>query len=148
MTKAIQQEALTAVLARRWQQACQKLEQLADALPAGQMDSRPVDGTRTAAEVLRHVAFWNQYVADTLRGKPADDTGNELPAEKYSTKASIIEALQRSAEDVAGALREQPTPPDSKTVELIMSFVEHVSEHYGQLVVYTRLKGIVPPASR
>jgi uncharacterized damage-inducible protein DinB len=34
------------------------------------------------------------------------------------------------------------------TTELMISFIEHNCEHYGQLVVYARLQGIVPPASR
>jgi hypothetical protein len=37
-------------------------------------------------------------------------------------------------------------PPNA--AELWMSFISHSSEHYGQLVVYYRLNGIVPPASR
>jgi uncharacterized damage-inducible protein DinB len=32
--------------------------------------------------------------------------------------------------------------------EMLVTFIEHNSEHYGQLVVYARLNGIVPPASR
>ena len=35
-----------------------------------------------------------------------------------------------------------------EAAELLVSFIEHNCEHYGQLVVYARLSGIVPPASR
>jgi uncharacterized damage-inducible protein DinB len=37
---------------------------------------------------------------------------------------------------------------DLKTIEMLATFIEHTTEHYGQLVVYARLNGIVPPASR
>lgn len=148
MTAGIQQqEALTAVLSRRWEQVCRKAAALTEAIPADQFNSRPKEGIRTCGEVLRHVAFWNQYVADTLNGKQADDVTNELPAARYSTKVSILEAFQRTSADVSLALRQHAGPLDLKATELVMTFVEHTSEHYGQLAVYARLMGIVP-ASR
>jgi hypothetical protein len=113
-----------------------------------EVDSRPLAGIRSFSEVLRHVAFWNQYVADTMNGKKADDAGNELPLARYSTKQSVLEAFRRSSADVASALCEHRGSLDLKATELIMEFAEHTSEHYGQLVVYTRLMGITPPASR
>jgi uncharacterized damage-inducible protein DinB len=148
MASSQQQEGVTAVLVDRWEQASRKVAELAEVVPADQFDSRPLAGIRTFSEVLRHVAFWNQYVTGTLNGKEADDSGNELPSAVYTTKASILEALKRSSADVATALRQHHHPLDLKVTELIMTFVEHTSEHYGQLVVYARLMGIVPPASR
>jgi uncharacterized damage-inducible protein DinB len=148
MTAKMQQEGLTAMLAARWEQASRKLAELADAIPADQFDSRPLAGVRSVGDVLRHVAFWNQYVADSLRGAAADGTGNELPRDAYSTKACILEALNRTSAAAAAALGEDQGAADSKAAELIMTFVEHTSEHYGQLAVYARLIGIVPPASR
>jgi len=149
MTASVQQEeALMTLLMGRWEQASWKIAELAETIPPNEFDSRPLAGIRSVSEVLRHVAFWNQYVADTFDGKKADDAGNELPLAAYSAKASILEALQRSSGDVASALREHRASLDLKTTELVMTFVEHTSEHYGQLVVYARLMGIVPPASR
>lgn len=147
-TKAKQGNALTTLLADRWEQVSRKIESLAEVLPEAAIERAPVNGTRTYGAVLRHVAFWNQYVADCLNGKPADDTSNELPLAEYSTKASALAALQRSSKAVGVALRKQETPLDPKTVELIVTFIEHTSEHYGQLVIYSRLLGIVPVTSR
>ena len=148
MAKAQQQDELTTLLAGRWEQASRKVTELADEFPANQFESRPLAGIRTFGEVLRHIAFWNQYVADSLRGKETNDTTNELPLAGYSTKSSILEELRRGLADVAAALREHEAALDLKAAELVMTFIEHTSEHYGQLVVYGRLKGIVPPASR
>ena len=97
--------------------------------------------------MLRHVAFWNQYVADTLRGSKADDAANALLPEGYSTKRLVLEALTKTAKDAGHALQGRQTSQD-KTTELIVTFLEHTSEHYGQLAVYARLFGITPPASR
>ena len=148
MAKAQQEQELTGMLARRWEQVCTKLTDLAGAFPADRLESPPVAGIRTVAEVLRHVAYWNRYVADSLAGKKADDTGNELPRAACPTREAILEALAQSAKDAARGLRDRQEPLDSKTVELVITFIEHTSEHYGQLVVYARLMGIVPPASR
>jgi uncharacterized damage-inducible protein DinB len=148
MASIQQQEALMAILVGRWEQVSRKVAELAEVIPGNEFDSRPLAGIRSFSEVLRHIAFWNQYVAHTLNGKEADDTGNELPPAGYSTKVSILEALKHSSADVAMALHGPHSSLDLKAAELIITFVEHTSEHYGQLVVYTRLMGIVPPASR
>jgi uncharacterized damage-inducible protein DinB len=148
VAKAEQGNALTTLLANRWEQASRKIESLADILPEDRIERAPVSGIRTYGAVLRHVAYWNQYVAACLNGKAADDTSNELPLAQYATKASAITALKRSSAAVGLAIRGRKTSSDPKTTELIVTFLEHTSEHYGQLVVYCRLMGIVPVTSR
>jgi uncharacterized damage-inducible protein DinB len=118
-----------------------KLVDLGEAIPADNFDKAPLIGVRSCAEVLRHVAFWNDYVAGTLRGKKVDDSANELPATEYASKEKILEAVRRSADAVTSALNDQAS-------ETVLPFLEHSCEHYGQLVVYARLLGITPPASR
>jgi uncharacterized damage-inducible protein DinB len=148
MSKAQQEQAMTSLFIDKWEQASRKLAELAEALPAEKFESPPMTGIRTPGQVLRHVAFWNQYVADSLRGKEPDDTSNELPLAGYSTKVSVLEALRQGSQDVAAMLRQKQNSLDLKTAELVVTFIEHTSEHYGQLVVYARLLGMVPPASR
>jgi len=103
---------------------------------------------RAFAEVLRHVAFWNRYVADSLRWRKGDDTANELPKAKFSTKAQIVDALKRSTADTMEALNETSSDLSLEMAEMMVTFIEHNCEHYGQLVVYARMNGIIPPASR
>jgi uncharacterized damage-inducible protein DinB len=143
-----QESTLASFLADRWEQGVKKLAEVAQALPENKLEWTPVAGVRSYGGVLRHVAFWNQYVADSLNGKQANDTLNELPATEYPTKATALEALRRTSQDVVAALRAQPASANGKTLELVLTFLEHNSEHYGQLAVYARLMGIVPPASR
>ena len=147
-SKTVQVDAFSEKLIQRWEQSGQKLETLGEAFPESKYDEKPGNQLKCFGEVLRHVAFWNQYVADTVRGKKADDSTNELPKEKYGTKKKVLDALKESVADAAAALREKRGGLDPETVELAVSFIEHTSEHYGQLVVYTRRAGIVPPASR
>jgi uncharacterized damage-inducible protein DinB len=147
-TKAVQHDTVSSKLISKWQQVNQKLAALAEEFPANKFDYRPADSVRTIAETLRHVAYWNQYVADKAQGTNADDTGNELPKDEFATKAKIISAMQRTASGAAGALHKNSAGLSPELTETLVSFIEHNCEHYGQLVVYARLLGIVPPASR
>lgn len=56
--------------------------------------------------------------------------------------------LWSSATEALAALREYRGDLPSKSMELLVTPLEHTSEHYGRLAVYGRLMGIVPPASR
>ena len=136
-TKAVQQGTVSAKLICRWEQVCQKLTALAEEVPENKFDYRHVQVVRTFAEVLRHVAFWNQYVAVSARGRKGADTANELPRDGYSTKTRIVDALKGNASGLSPEM-----------AEMVVTFIEHNCEHYGQLVVYARLNQIVPPASR
>ncbi len=133
------------MLIERWEQIGAKLLALAQAFPEDKYDTAPVSGTRTFAAVLRHVAFWNNYVAEKTNGRETDDSANELCSETYATKEQIVAALRKATDDAAAALRAHSEDLDAALVE---SFIEHVCEHYGQLVVYARWAGIVPPASQ
>jgi hypothetical protein len=136
------------VLATRWSEIGDKMIKLAEAFPEDRYDARPVPEVRSFADQLRHVAFWNRYVQKTLRREEADGNANELPAASYPTKSKIVKALRSSFDEVTkelGAMNGSATKNDTDTM---VSFIEHSGEHYGQLVMYTRLSGIVPPASQ
>jgi uncharacterized damage-inducible protein DinB len=143
-----ERQADSNMLIGRWEQIGAKLASLAQEFPEEKYESALATGARTFSGVLRHVAFWNLYAADSVRGKKADDSANELPKAKYSGKTQVIAALNKSVSDAAAALREQRSGLDSEKTALAVSFLEHMCEHYGQLAVYARLTGIVPPASR
>ena len=141
-------ENVRAVFLAGWNDINDKVVKMAEEFPENKYEYRPVDGVRTFGDVLRHVAFWNQWVAKTARGEKPDGKPNELPKAEFGTKARIIAALKSSQADAAGELKKQAASPGPRESELWTSFIAHSSEHYGQLVVYYRLNGIVPPSSR
>jgi uncharacterized damage-inducible protein DinB len=147
-TQAVKPATVSEKLINRWEKVSQKLAALGEAIPEKQFHYKPVEDVRSCDEVLRHVAFWNRYVADSARGNQADDQGNELPKKQFSTKKQVLDGLQQSAADAATALRENASSLNPETIEMLVTFIEHNCEHYGQLVIYARLNGIVPPASR
>ena len=135
-------------LMARWSEVGDKLVQLAEEFPAERYDYRPVPEVRSFAEQLRHLAFWNLYVVKTLRREEADGEANELPATTHPTRAEIVPALRESHTAVRTEYERAGAERSEADTDLIVSFLEHAAEHYGQLVVYFRLNGLVPPASR
>lgn len=139
------------LLATRWSDVGNRLVGLAESVPEESYDYRPVPEVRSVAEQLRHVAFWNDYLRDTLRGDDANGDANELSASEYPTKTEILPALRESLAGVCAELVNGDSNGDSSVgderLNLTVSYIEHVGEHYGQLVVYARLCGVVPPAS-
>ena len=104
-SKATQQESVSTKLISHWQQVGEKLAVLAEAIPENKFEYRPVDSVRTPAEVLRHVAFWNRYVADCAHGRKGDDAANELPKDEFRSKKQIVAALKDTASDATQALK-------------------------------------------
>jgi hypothetical protein len=82
------------------------------------------------------------------------------PRAKYKTKADVVAYVKKSFEDGAAAIKAKGDtgmaglmvdPFANQQVhvfEWAYGFMEHCGEHYGQLVVYYRLAGLVPPESR
>jgi hypothetical protein len=136
------------VMLTHWNDIGQKVIKLAEEFPEEKYEFKATKDVRTFADVLRHVAFWNQYVAKSARGEKADGSQNELPKAQYATKAKIVAVLKTSLAEATAELKKQPADMPPKTADLFTAFIGHSAEHYGQLVVYYRLNRIVPPASR
>jgi DinB superfamily len=136
------------VLLAQWSDIGEKVVKLAEEFPEDKYDYRPTPQVRTFADQLRHVAFWNTFVEKTARGEKVDGSINELAKAEYPTKAKIVAALKKSLADATAELKNENAAPAPKRARLWITFTEHSGEHYGQMVVYYRLNGIVPPASR
>jgi uncharacterized damage-inducible protein DinB len=136
------------VLVTRWSEIGDKMVKLAEEIPEDRYEAKPVADVRSFADQLRHVAFWNRYVQKTLRREEADGQANELPKTSYPTKAKIVKVLRSTFDDVAKELTAANGSATNADADTMVSFIEHSGEHYGQLVMYARLNGIVPPASR
>lgn len=103
--KPAAEQPLTKLLIERWEQVSRKFLELAEELPVEKFEWAPVAGIRDCGGVLRHVAFWNQYLTASLRGQDADDSANELSAADYPTKEKVLAVLRSSASKAAAALR-------------------------------------------
>jgi hypothetical protein len=114
-------------------------------------------GVRTFALQVKHVAasnyfLWSPLTDDKLPEGLKDGNGPE----DLKTKADIIKFLKDSfalGHKAAATLNAQnmlQTAERSKSSRLYLATfaVAHAFDHYGQMVEYLRMNGIVPPASR
>jgi uncharacterized damage-inducible protein DinB len=110
---------------------------------------------RTFALEVKHVAASNYFLWSSVTGDriPEDFKGGNGP-ESLQTKAEIVKFLKASfalGHKAAATLTSQnmlQTAQDGKSTRLHRaSFaVAHAFDHYGQMVEYLRMNGIVPPA--
>ena len=147
------------VVLNSWNDIGRKLTAMAEDFPEDKYDFKPTPVQRSFAEQLLHAAGANYYVTNLLRGEklPATD---DIKREDYKTKAAVVAYVKKSFADGAAAIKAKG---DSGMTDLVVDpfahqkvrvydwvygFVEHSGEHYGQLVGYYRLSGLVPPESR
>jgi uncharacterized damage-inducible protein DinB len=139
---------------------------VAEAMPAEKYSFAPAEsggefrGVRTFAQQLKHLAANNYWMAALILEKKASaEMHNETGPDSVQSRAEIIEYVKGSF----AALHQAVTTIDAKNatapVESAISWqrtrlsfavdaVAHSFDHYGQLVEYLRMNGIVPPASR
>lgn len=139
----------------------------ADAMPADKYQFAPTDGefkgVRTFGQQVKHLAATNHILAAAALGEePPADAGDELGPETVRTKAEILDYLNASfahlgkAIDTIGdknvAVKASPISPlksaEATRIGLAVEALVHAFDHYGQMVEYLRMNGVVPPASR
>jgi uncharacterized damage-inducible protein DinB len=142
-----------------WAMQKEWLVNAADAMPDDKFSYKPTPAQRSYGEQIMHVVQANQSVVGMLGGKTPAPAINL----KAATKAEVMTALRQSMgywevmlkEFTDRQLNERvATPPDSflgpsaSRLRLVYVSIAHGLDIYGQMVVYLRLNGIVPPASR
>jgi hypothetical protein len=146
------------VLLDNWNEVGRKLIAMAEDFPEDKYDFKPNPVQRSFAEQLLHAAGGNYFFIDPVKGvKPP--AGDPKRAD-YATKAAVVAFVKRSFAEGAdlikskgdAGLNELFVDPFANQQERFSDgawgLVEHSGEHYGQLVVYYRVAGLVPPESR
>lgn len=128
-------------------------------MPAEDYAFTPTPQVRSFGELIGHVATSNFFFCALAKGEPPPSTVNYEKA--ATTKAPLIQALNDSLTycdaayaattdaNVNQAMRMLPPSPGRQTTRgaLLMFNTTHNNEHYGNIVVYLRLKGRVPPST-
>lgn len=137
----------------------------AEAMPEDKFGFAPNNGefkgVRTFAQQIKHVAAVNYlFAAALLEQKPPVDTGDEAGPASISSKADILKFLKDSFEyvhkaiatindkNLVGTVKSPFGEGSVSRLGLATSVSAHGYDHYGQMVEYLRMNGIVPPASR
>src|SRR4029077_2428482 len=139
----------------------------ADAMPADKYGFAPTDGdfkgVRTFGQTVKHLSATNYILAAAALGEePPADAGDELGPQAVRTKAEIltylkgsfvsldkaIEAIGQETAPVKSSPISPPKSTEATRLALVVESLAHAFDHYGQMVEYLRMNGVVPPASR
>jgi uncharacterized damage-inducible protein DinB len=143
----------------QWNDIGRKLIAMAEDFPEDKYDFKPVPSVGSFAQRLIHAAHANYFFTDiTLGQKPP--AIEDPKREQYKTKADVVAFVKKSFADGVAAIKAKGDAGMSDAVvdpfqnaqvrisDFAYGFIEHSGEIYGQLTVYYRAAGMVPPESR
>jgi len=150
-----------------WTIAERQIVAAVDAMPADKFGFAPTDGefkgVRTFGQMVKHLSATNHILAAAALGEePPTDAGDEVGPQAVRTKAEMLDYLNSSFAHLSNAIEAigqtnvpvntSPISPlkkgDVTRSGLVVESLMHAADHYGQIVEYLRMNGIVPPASR
>jgi len=146
-------------LLANWNDVARKLIAMAEDFPEDKYDFKPVPAERSFAEQLLHAANTNYFFTNPVMGMkpPAEE---DPKRSDFKTKAAIVEFVKKAFADGADAIKKKGDAGmndlvvdpfanrQTRVSDMAWGLLEHSGEHYGQLVVYYRVSGMVPPESR
>jgi hypothetical protein len=131
---------------------------MAEDFPEAKYGYKPAPESRTFASNIVHAASAMYYFTDPATGqKPRYSDDPKM--DNLKTRAQIVAFVKKCVEDGAAAIKakgdqgmmeavDAGSPHLDRLYDLAYGLIEHSGEHYGQLVVYYRANGLVPPESR
>jgi uncharacterized damage-inducible protein DinB len=141
----------------QWKDVTGRVIGVAEAMPAEKYDYKPTEEVGTFGDQVKHVCM-------AMRILLANAEGKQIPLEEVNldnlkTKDEILAELRKRVDDGAAVIKRVAGKNDGEVVEsqffgkttrrfLIIQAIAHDNNHYGQMVMYLRLNGITPPASR
>jgi uncharacterized damage-inducible protein DinB len=165
-------ETVASALLRQFESQEYEVRSAAEAMPADKYNFRAAEGlfkgakapfgpgdVRTFAELVKHIACSNFAFADELDGKeppPACDKGGPSPAKSRAELLTYLRDSFAAAKHSLDAITaknmfdpiEGPYAGPTTRLNLATVIIWHAADHYGQMTIYLRLNGIVPPTSR
>jgi DinB superfamily len=146
----------------RWNDIGNKLVAMAKDFPEDKYDFKVQKDQRTFALNLLHAAALDFVLIRRISGSnvgPDFGEGDNPSRDAFKTKADVVKFVQDAVTDGAKVIQQQGDAGLDNTSKFfgnrlahnsyIWTFaIEHSGEHYGQLVVYYRANGLVPPDSR
>ena len=151
----------------QWNEIGRKLIAMAEDFPEDKYDFKPTPAVMSFAQRLIHAAAANYFFTNPAVGqKPPGE--EDPPRAQFKNKAAIVAYVKKSFADGAAAIKakgdrgiseavldpfgqdvpERAGRSQIRLVDLAHGLIEHSGEVYGQLTVYYRMAGLVPPESR
>ena len=158
-TKAGVAQPVGDALRSSWDGAKKNIRESANVVPEAVFSFSPVPGTvRTFGQIVGHVAGANYVFCSAAKGEKSPH--EEAAFESLATKAALLKAWDDSVKYCDTAFQGLTDRSATETIDLpfgqgkgarakaLLDNIGHLNEHYGNLVTYMRIKGIVPPTSR
>jgi uncharacterized damage-inducible protein DinB len=145
----------TASVRNRWNAVKRNLAASAQAMPDANYSFKPTPDVRSFGELLGHLTNEHYIFCSQMKGEA--NPHQKVDFEKKTTKAEFVKDINDSIAycDAAYAATKDdpktiaplaPNRRDTAFSSMLLN-VTHDSEHYGNIITYLRLKGIVPPSS-
>jgi uncharacterized damage-inducible protein DinB len=153
---AAQTASIHADFTKDWQGQKDTLVKIAQAMPEDKFSFKATPAQRSFGEHVLHIAQVNMMVLQTLGSKAAAPQVNM----KATSKADTIKAMsdtfdyglailkEQTDQTMIGGVQGPPWMGFSTRARMFEFLVGHTQDTYGQMVVYLRLNGLVPPASQ
>jgi uncharacterized damage-inducible protein DinB len=138
-----------------WARTARQITQIADAMPEDKWAFKATPAQRSYGEQVMHIVTTDVSFMGALGGK----TPAPMINTKATSKADVMAALKQSfaygeavLKEFSDAQLQERVPgmfmgPTASRLRLIYFDMGHSQDIYGQMAVYLRLNGIVPPAS-
>jgi uncharacterized damage-inducible protein DinB len=141
-----------------WDGAKKNMRDSAEFMPEANFSFKPVDTVRTFGQIVAHTAGANYVFCSAIKGEKSPQA--ESAFEGLATKAAILKAWDESVTYCDAAYSAATDRTIAEVIDqpfgsgkgpraaALLGNIGHLNEHYGNLVTYMRMKGIVPPTSR
>ncbi len=144
-----------AAIKANWEGVIRNITLAAEELSEADYMYKPVATVRTFGELIGHIAGSQQMICAAALGEPQPP--EDAVERSAKTKAALVKALKESTAYCARAYAIPASAaggaitlfggPNTKVGALALNAV-HDGEHYGNIITYMRMKGMVPPSSR
>lgn len=138
-----------------WRSVTNYLQKAAEQFPDSVYDFKPTPEVRSFGELIGHVAGSQQMFCAAALGEPQPE--EDAVEKSAKSKAALVDALKKSSEYCMRAYAQTDQQAQGKTkmfgqemsrLDVLVMNANHDNEHYGNVVTYMRLKGLVPPSSQ
>jgi uncharacterized damage-inducible protein DinB len=149
----------TEAVLEQWNDIGRKLIAMAEDFPDDKYDYKPTPAVGSFAQRLIHAAHANEFFINAVEGRKMPEMADPN-RDQFKTKADVVAFVKKSFADGAAAIKAKGDKGMSDLVvdpfanektrisDFAYGFIEHSGEIYGQLSVYYRVAGLVPPESR
>ena len=139
-----------------WQQLSGYVTQAAEDMPEAKYGFKPTPEVRSFGELIAHVAG-SQYMFCAVATGDSARAEDDIEKKKMTGKADLVAAMHASNEyctrayhqtDDASAGKVKLFGKEQTRLYALMINATHDAEHYGNIVTYLRMNGMVPPSSK